>query len=60
MAKTGIDNSLVLCYDKATPERKRSTSRTHGKESLGMVEPRRMDGDEWTFEGEPNGRAAAQ
>ena len=32
----------------------------HGKESRGWVEPQRMDGDEWTFEGEPNGREAAQ
>lgn len=44
-----------------THQREREVLPTpHGKESRGMVEPRRMDGDEWTFEGEPNGRAAAQ
>ncbi len=56
MEEKGIDNSLSLCYDKATPRRKRSSLRAHGQESPGMVEPGRMDEDEWTFEGEPNRR----
>ena len=52
----GLAAADALCYDKATPRRKRSSLRAHGQESPGMVEPGRMDEDEWTFEGEPNRR----